>query len=68
MYNIDFEALQRNGDNAYYGSLCRIKRDYNAKLKTLPVDDIYRDQLIANLVMVELEIDHIDKVETEQGI
>lgn len=66
MYNVDFEALQRNGLGPYYESLCRIKQDYNKKLESLPVDDMYRDQLIANLVMVEMEIDHIDKEESDK--
>ena len=68
MYNVYFEKLQRNGPTPYYFSLKRIAKDYNAKLKELPIDDIYRDQLIANLVMVEMEIECIDKDEFERGI
>jgi len=61
MYNVYFEKLQKYGIGAYYNALCSIKDDYTAKLKTLPVDDIYRDQLISNLVTVEMEIDYIDR-------
>ena len=63
MYNVYFEKLQRYPD-AYYNNLKRIAKDYTDKLKVMPVDDMYRDQLIANLVMVEMEIDHIDKEES----
>lgn len=68
MYVVDFERLQRLGDGPYYNSLKKIKNQYANDLRAMnagTMNDFYRDQLIAYLTAVEMEIDHIDEMESE---